>query len=192
MTHLLRKSLVGLAVFTALAVVLLVPASAHEEQFEQGIVLGIDDAFYYLDGPPLGPNGEKDVPGHYWMPVGKNQLLGLHFNSGPVGPEGPVASWWSSDAPDGALLYFVIGTIDTWSPAKARRYARSGYVHYHELISVDAEEHHPTKVIWLKHIAVSDFTLDGGPGGPNPPYEHLVSPGIDYSFTNTWQTPYSP
>ena len=63
-------------------------------------------------------------------------------------------------------------------------------MHYHEFVSVDEGEFHPTKVIWFKHTAVTSFTLDGGPGAPNPPYEHSVSPGVDFEFPNNSSVPY--
>jgi selenium-binding protein 1 len=105
-----------------------------------------------------------------------------------------MSQGWSSDAPDGALLYEVYGIIDTWSLKKATKYADQGYVHYHEFRRVSDGEHHPTKVIWYKHVAVTTFTLDRGPaywqGNPNPPYTHGVVPGIDYLFPNNYLTPY--
>lgn len=43
---------------------------------------------------------------------------------------------------------------------------------------------HPEKGIWLKHTAVAHFTLDERPRAPNPPYEHAVSPEINFEFPN--------
>ena len=160
--------------------------------YVHGIIVEIDGVEYYLDGPPDGPNGEKDAPGHYWVQAGPNQLNGKHYNTGPFG----MAQWWSSDAADGALLYMVHAKIDEWTVAKANNYASRGYVHYHEFVTVEnPPTHHPTKVIWLKHTAVTSFTLDGGPGGqgPNPPpYLHAVTPGVDYEFPNNYGMPYAP
>ena len=68
-------------------------------------------------------------------------------------------------------------------------YAKKGYIHYHDFISVEDGTLHPTKVPWLKHIARTSFTLDGA---PNPPYEHNVSPGVDYLFPINDTTPYNP
>ena len=31
---------------------------------------------------------------------------------------------------------------------------------------------------------------DGGPGAPNPPYEHYVTPGVDLAFPNNGFKPY--
>ncbi|MFU8842702.1 MAG: hypothetical protein ACNA7V_02725 [Bacteroidales bacterium] len=156
--------------------------------FVHGILLDIDGEDYYFAGPQDGPNGESDVPGHYWNQTGKDVVVGKHYNTGPFGAE----SWWSSNAGDGKLLYMVHGRIDEWTPEKAENYADQGYVHYHEFVSVATGEEHPTKVIWLKHTAVDSFTLDGGPGAPNPPYQHEVTPGIDFQFPNNYMMPYNP
>lgn len=182
----LRKYLLALVAVAALVAVVAVPASA--QGFVHGIVINVDGEDYYLKGPPDGPNGEKDVPGHDWVQAGPNKLVGKHYNTGPFG----ASQWWSSDAPDGELLYVVKGIIDTWSKEKAERYASRGYVHRHELVRVSDGEEHPDKVIWLKHTARTSFTLDGGPGAPNPPYEHEVTPGADDEFPNNWNVPYPP
>lgn len=63
-------------------------------------------------------------------------------------------------------------------------------MHRHEFVKVSDGEHHPSKVIWLKHIAVRSFTLDGGPMAPDPPYENKVTPGIDWLFPNNYMKPY--
>jgi hypothetical protein len=65
-------------------------------------------------------------------------------------------------------------------------------VHYHEFVSTEDGKLHPDKVVWLKHTAVTSFTLDGGPGAPNPPYEHAVTPGVDLLFPNNYMEPYDP
>ena len=153
--------------------------------FVHGIVLKVDGKRYYLAGAPDGPNGEFDIPGHAWVQVGKRRLIGKHYNTGPFG----APSWWSSDAPDGALLYVVTAVIDNWSMVKAAAYYGRGFNHYHELISVKDGSHHPDKVVWLRHSAVTAFTLDGG---PHPELAHAVAPGVDYMFIPNWQTPYSP
>ena len=161
--------------------------SGKNKGFVHGIVIDIDGEEYYFAGPPTGANGAVDVPGHYWVQAGPMQIAGKHYNSGPFG----ASKWWSSDADDGALLYIVHGIIDTWSEEKASFYAGRGYVHRHEFKSVSfPHEFHPSKVVWLKHTAVTRFTLDGGPGAPNPPYEHDVTPGIDLDFPNNGSMPY--
>ena len=57
------------------------------------------------------------------------------------------------------------------------------------VIDVDTLEEHPTKVVWLKHTAVSFFNFDGG---PRPDLAHEVSPGIDYDFIPNGFMPYNP
>jgi selenium-binding protein 1 len=160
-----------------------VPARA--EGFIRGIVVPVDGVDYYLAGAPDAPGGAIDIPGHSWVQAGPNQLVGKHYNTGPFG----APSWWSSDAPDGELLYMVHGVIDTWSEDKATRYASRGYVHYHELVAVDGGALHPTNVVWLRHHARTSFTLDGG---PRPDLTHAVTPGIDFEFINNYFVPYVP
>ncbi len=138
-----------------------------------------------MAGAPDGPGGAYDIPGHYWVLAGKNQLVGKHYNTGPFG----AAQWWSSDAPDGELLYIVHAIIDTWSAEKATEYASRGYIHYHELIKVSDQSLHPILVVWLKHTARTTFDLDGGPA---PSFAHLVTPGVDYEFIPNGSTPYAP
>ncbi len=178
-----RKHLLVLAVVIALAGLIAVPASA--DGFVHGPVITVDGEDYYLAGAPDGPGGAIDVPGHYWVQAGPSQLVGKHYNTGPFGAQ----QWWSSDAPDGGLLYIAHAIIDTWSSEKAAQYASRGYVHYHELVSVVDGSLHPTKVVWLKHTARSNFTLDGG---PRPDLAHGVTPGVDYEFIPNWSIPYAP
>lgn len=164
-------------VFTLLltAPALAVPMGKNAKGFGHGIVIAVDGMDHYLAGAPDGPGGATDIPGHYWVMAGSHQLVGKHYNTGPFG----MAQWWSSDAPDGALLYVVHAVIDTWSEEQAMQYASQGYVHYHELVSVSDGTLHPNKVVWLKHIARTFFTLDGG---PHPELAHYVTPGVDYEF----------
>ena len=162
-----------------------------DKGFVHGLVVDIDGVDYYFAGAPDGMDGAIDVPGHHWVQAGPKKVVGKHYNTGPFGKD----SWWSSDAGDGALLYIVHGIIDTWSKDKAMYYADRGYVHRHEFISVEVNdmgkrEFHPSKVVWLKHTAVTSFTLDRGPMAPNPPYEHFVTPGIDLKFPNNGFMPY--
>ncbi len=153
--------------------------------FVHGIVVSLDGEDYYFAGAPDGPNGEIDVPGHYWVQAGPTQFVGKHYNTGPFG----APKWWSSDAPDGELLYIVHGIIDTWTPEKAAMYASRGYTHYHEFVKVVDGTHHPEKVVWLKHTARTSFTLDGGPA---PQFAHEVTPSVDNEFIPNWQNPYIP
>lgn len=156
--------------------------------FVHGILVEINGDDYYFEGAPDGEGGAYDIPGHDWVQAGPKKLVGKHYNTGPFG----ASSWWSSDAEDGALLYKVDCIIDTWSMEKAEAYFERGYVHYHEFRSVSSGDLHPSKVAWLKHTAVTSFTLDGGPGAPEPPYEHMVTPGVDFEFPNNSFLPYNP
>ncbi len=153
--------------------------------YQHGPTLNVDGIDYYLAGAPDGPNGAFDIPGHYWVIEGDGQLTGKHYNTGPFG----APNWWSSDAPDGELLYIVHGIVDTWSQEQAERYAARGYIHYHELITVAEGTLHPNKVVWLRHTARTSFTLDGG---PHPELSHSVSPGVDLEFVPNGMTPYNP
>ncbi len=154
--------------------------------FVHGITIDVDGEDYYMAGAPDGAGGATDIPGHYWVQAGPNQLVGKHFNTGPFG----AASWWSSDAGDGALLWIVHAIIDTWSPENAMAYADRGYVHYHEIVSVADGSEHPTKVVWLKHTARSTFTFDGG---PHPEFgSRDVTPGVDMAFLPNGMMPYMP
>ena len=153
--------------------------------FVHGIVIEIDGEDYYFKGPADGPNRERDVPGHFWSKAGPNKVVGKHYNTGPFGS----AKFWASGADDGEFLYTVKGIIDTWTPDLAEEYAAKGYVHRHEFVRVSDGKPHPSKVIWLKHIAVRHFLFDG-PFAPNPMHEHSVSPGIDWEFPNNYMMPY--
>ena len=53
------------------------------EPYAHGIVVDIDGEDYYFDGPAEGPNGEKDIPGHYWVQLDDRNIQGLHYNTGP-------------------------------------------------------------------------------------------------------------
>lgn len=170
-----------LATLTAVSTV----SAGGNKGFERWPVITLDGQDYFWAGAPDGPNGETDVPGHDWRQVGPNRWIARHFNTGPFG----AASWWSSDAPDGELLYKAIVIIDEWTPEKAEQYAAQGFVHYHELVSVEDGEPHPTQVGWFKHIARTSFTLDGGPA---PQFAHEVTPGVDFEFIPNWMNPYEP
>ncbi len=160
--------------------------TVKSQDFTHGPVVMIDGEAYYLaPGAPDGPNGATDIPGHFWKQTAPNRLLGKHYNIGPFGK----TQWWSSDAPDKALLYIVNAFIDTWSMKKAKRYAKRGVIHYHEFVRVSDGKKHPTKVLWLRHVAVRAFTLDGG---PHPELGHDVKPGIDWEFIPNGMMPYNP
>ena len=135
-----RKTILVSVLVIALMAITLSVASA--KGFERWPVITIDGEDYYWAGAPDGPNGETDVPGHTWIQAGPNKLVAKHFNTGPFG----APQWWSSDAPDGELLYKADVIIDVWTPEKAERYASRGYVHYHEFVSVEDGSPHQTKV----------------------------------------------
>jgi selenium-binding protein 1 len=179
------SALIVAFVISILVVPVFAPPLGTNRGFVHGIIITMDGVDYYLAGAPDGPGGAVDVPGHYWVLAGKNQLVGKHYNSGPFG----APQWWSSDAADGELLYVVHARIDTWSAEKAERYASRGYTHYHELITVSGGLHHPTLVVWLKHTARTSFTLDGGPA---PALSHSVTQGVDYDFIPNYFVPYVP
>lgn len=173
-------------------------AKPENSRFVHGIMFYVDGdgpgdgEMYYFKGPADHGDGSRDIPGHTWVQAGKNKFRGKHYNTGPEG----ASQWWSSDADDGALLYNVAAIIDVWSPEKADYYASKGFVHYHEIVSVESGDEHPTKVPWLKHTAVTTFTFDGGPVLFPPPgkpdLEHDVTPGIDWIFPNNYMKPYPP
>lgn len=170
---------------TALALLALIAPVASAKGFMHAPVIKVDGMDYYLAGAPDGPGGAFDIPGHEWVLAGPTMLVGKHYNTGPFG----APQWWSSDAPDGALLYIVHGIIDEWTPAKASGYAARGYVHYHELQKVADGTLHPTKVVWLKHTARTRFDFDLG---PDPTFAHYVTPGVDYEFMPNGLNPYVP
>ena len=179
----MRRILIALVTATAALLAVAAPATATAAGFERGVVIAVDGVDYYLAGAPDGPGGSIDIPGHSWVVGGNGNLVGKHYNTGPFG----APQWWSSDAPDGELLYVVHGVIDEWSEELAGDYAARGYTHYHELVSVADGSLHPTKVVWLRHHARTSFTLDGG---PRPDLAHAVTPGIDFDFINNWFVPY--
>lgn len=161
------------------------PKADKTKGFVHGIIVEVDGEDFYFAGAPDGSDGSLDVPGHYWVMAGKDKLVGKHYNTGPFG----APQWWSSDADDGAYLYKVDAIIDEWTHQKAEDYAAKGFVHYHEFVSVEDGSLHPSKVVWLKHIARTSFTLDGG---PMPEMSHEVTPGIDWEFMPNYSMPYEP
>lgn len=151
--------------------------------YERGQVYHLDGKDYFLHGPM--EDGARDIPGHDWMKVTGTRVMGRLSNTGPFG----MPRWWSSNAGDGQLLYLVDGFIDTWSPEKRLLYNALGYVHYHKLVSVEDRRPHPTKVMWLRYVAMGIFNLDGG---PRPWLAHQVTPGIDFEFQPNTHFPYPP
>lgn len=173
----------AMTLVAAFAVAVLAAPAASAGGFAHAPTIMVDGMAYYFAGAPDGPGGAYDIPGHEWVQSGPTKLVGKHYNTGPFG----APQWWSSDAPDGELLYIVHGIIDGWTADKAAAYASRGYVHYHELIKVADGTPHPTKVVWLKHTARTSFDFDGGPA---PAFAHCVTPGVDYEFMPNGMTPY--
>lgn len=177
-----NKKNIAVIVLTLLFSILFI-GQVGAQGFEHAPIFLVDGEEYYMAGAPDGPGDAVDVPGHTWVQTGPNQVQGKHYNTGPFG----APQWWSSDAPDGSLLFVVHGIIDTWTPEKAEMYASMGYVHRHELISVADGTPHPTKVVWLKHTARAFFSFDGG---PMPALGFEASPGVAYEFMPNWFVPY--
>jgi hypothetical protein len=154
--------------------------------FEHGLAVNIEGNDYWFKGPG-SVVGAVDVPGHTWKQTGQYRVIGRHYNVGPVAPgEDP---WWASDIDYGVMLYKVDGLIDvppSELTAEREDWLKShGYIHVHEFVDSFGVES-ADWVVYLKHTARTSFTLDGGPGAPNPLYEHYVTPGIDYDFPNNW------
>lgn len=181
-----RFSVISLVLIISLFMVTNLVEANFEDGLQAGIILEVDGKDYYFAGPPIAEDSDiLDVPGHEWVSLTPTIIYGKHYNTGPFGAE----RWWSSDADGGELLYTVLGIIDEWTESKAERYAEMGYVHYHELVSVDDGELHPDKIVWLKHLAKRDFTLDGG---PNPEMTgHEVTFGVDREFMPNYSQPYT-
>jgi len=145
----------------------------------------------------------QDLPGHCWRVSpnsdGQQRYIGKHFNTGPVAAGGP-AKFWSSDAGEHEQLYWVDLVISPWTPEIAEKRARQGYVHYHELVLKDDGCLHPRLVTWMRHSAVSAFTLDGGPprfredGRPFRARNvaHTTPGGLDLNFMPNYDIPYLP
>jgi|GEM_PF-4766724 len=187
---------------------LAVPGVGDITGFAHQSTLFVDGNFWYLLAPELQltPNqfGQpQDLPGHCWHVgpnIGQNQrYIGRHYNTGPVGAGSPP-TFWSSDAGENAQLYWVDLIISEWTPKIAANRARDGYVHYHELVLKDDGCMHQTKVAWMRHSALSSFTLDGGPpqfredGRPFRARNeaHETAPGLDLNFMPNYDIPYLP
>ncbi|MGD1834208.1 MAG: hypothetical protein ACPKQO_00620 [Nitrososphaeraceae archaeon] len=155
-------------------------------KFVHGIEVDIDGVKYYFDGPADAYNGSKDAPGHYWWQDTPTHLYGLHFNIGPFGEE----KWWSSDAKENEILFFVDAIIAPWTENDSIKFSQKGYTHYHELLRVDNGEKHPELVVWFKHVGIPNiFSFDKG---PMPEEGHIVTPGVDHEFLTNYYIPYKP
>ncbi len=194
------------SVLTLLAILLTLTftINAHEKKqkgplkFVPGIKIELKSGDYYFRGPPIDPNdlnGATDIPGHEWVRVGKRRLLGKHYNlSANTGTYANTPYYWTDDVETGGLLWYVDAVIDTWTEQKALQYYIKGYVRYSALLNADTRELHPTKVVWLKHVAATEFTFDGDI--PTrvfckiEPYD--VKFGVDYQLCPNWDTPFNP
>ncbi len=157
------------------------------KEFIHGITFKVDDQQYNITGAPDGPNGEQDIPGHYWLQTDKNNFVGQHYNTGPFGAE----KWWSSDTDNAALLWVLEAKLDIWSQVKAIKYFSRGFVGYQPIINVTTGKLHPKKVLWLKHVSIRNFTFDGleplAFAGQKP---HKVIKGIDFNMDINWNVEY--
>ena len=63
----------------AAALVAVFALTVGAEGSVHGIVIAVDGTDYYLAGAPDGPDGEYDVPGHYWAQSGPDKLVGRHY-----------------------------------------------------------------------------------------------------------------
>ena len=186
------------------------PGVADFFGFTHRIEIFVDDTTWYFAGPELellfAQKGQpQDVPGHCWSPardIGKSKMkhfVGKHFNTGPLGMNGPPR-FWSSTAEDHQQLYWVDVLISEWTPEIAQRRLNDGYVHYHELVLKDDGCLHPKLVAWMRHSALRSFTFDGGAPQTRPdgrPFRprnvgHEVRPGIDMNFPPNYDIPYIP
>ena len=72
----MKRTLIMIVSIIVLAALAVVPTGA--KGFEHGIVINMDGTDYYLAGAPDGLGGAFDIPGHYWVQAGPNQLVGKH------------------------------------------------------------------------------------------------------------------
>jgi selenium-binding protein 1 len=81
----MKKVFLSALVVVLMISVLLVAVPISAKGYVHSIVITVDGMDYYLAGAPDGPGGATDIPGHYWVQAGPNQLVGKHFNTGPFG-----------------------------------------------------------------------------------------------------------
>ncbi|MEJ5365032.1 MAG: hypothetical protein WHS86_08025 [Desulfosoma sp.] len=140
-------------------------------------------------GPFVGYYFRPDVPGEM------RRIRLVCFNE---------QKFYSSDAPENALLYEGDGVLTDLPPAEAplprgeeriqpvffpdapaawlesRPEPRDAYVHFHSCHDASG----PVFTgFWIRHVAVRDFTYDmGGRVGPGSPLYHPVRKGEDRNF----------
>jgi hypothetical protein len=174
-----------ISILVMIAVVLAIPfalgsptSSKNPKAFINGIVVTYEGQDYYFKGAPTGPSPAQDVPGHWWIQVGNNQVVGRHYNDGGPAP----GAMWAPAEETGILLYTVHGIIApaTLDIKTENHLKKQGYVHRHELIYADGPNvgtENTAINVYLRHTAVREFTFIAG---------WLVTPGIDYQFPNNW------
>lgn len=184
----MRKKM--LVMFSILVTLLIITPTAgrpswdhNPTAFTHGSSYLVEDEIYYFKGPGSEP-GVTDVPGHTWVQSGPTTFQGRHYNLGPNG----AASWWAPTEANKVLLFVVEGILDVWSAEISLEMASQGFIHYHEIVDSDGEEH-PSIVLWLKHIAVSSFLFAPA---PMPGAAHYVTPGVDLHFMQNYFKPYNP
>ena len=71
-----KRALWLLLIVMLLSALLVVSVSAKGDNgFTRWPVINVDGDDYLWAGAPDGPNGETDVPGHYWRQAGPNKLV---------------------------------------------------------------------------------------------------------------------
>lgn len=201
MSNYLGVKIVKKSIFLSLAFLItglsiLVPAALaaptyerNPEGFVHGLFFEVDGEDYYFKGPG-SELGACDVPGHSWVQTGPDRFVGRHYNIGPYNADlgRGVPAWWAPSEDDGILLFKVDAIIAPWSSEISESMAKKGYVHYHEIVNADGEEHE-SLVVWLKHTAVRSFYF--APLPMPAMMHHYVTPGRDFNFMPNYMMPYT-
>lgn len=165
-----------------------------------------------------GPDGAERVRGKHYNLFPHPVIADLDIDVPPpldIDDRDAAAGGWASEVgtagddtddfegaadpvEEAELLYHADGIIEEYDADRADELAKKGYVHYHEFTHVETGEHHPTKVVWLKHTARSSFWFDGGPPfasdfyDDEEDYPYRVDPGVDFDFLPNWNDEYDP
>lgn len=124
----------------------------------------VDGVEYFWKGP------ENGIPKHYWLHLG-DKIYALHFGGGP---------WKTTPDFTDKLLYIAEVRIGYFT--KADQPEDPGFVHWHELVPVDANAPHDNEIgAWFRHVAVESFELTFA--GNDKTWN--VEPGIDFNFLPT-------
>lgn len=71
-------------IVTILVLLLVVSVTAafgeNNNGFIHAVVIDVDGEDYYMSGTPDGENGAFDIPDHERVVLGKNKLVGKHYN----------------------------------------------------------------------------------------------------------------